>query len=110
MRRREEAAIRLMELAFLVEVTVRNAARKLSRAAIPAVSTFTHGHADLKSNKIQRTAENVNLLVAWQKYDFIGLTFYAYKMNRKVNYFGQASPLKSRYLLLGFVHLSVKLF
>ena len=60
MRRREEAAIRLMELAFLVEVTVRNAARKLSRAAIPAVSTFNHGHAVLKSNKIQRIAENVN--------------------------------------------------
>ena len=30
MRRREETAIRLMELAFLVEVTVRSAARKLS--------------------------------------------------------------------------------
>ena len=62
MRRREEAAIRLMELAFLVEVTVRNAARKLSRAAIPAVSTFTLGHAVLKNNKIQTNAENVNSL------------------------------------------------
>ena len=110
MRRREEAAIRLMELAFLVEVTVRNAARKLSRAAIPAVSTFTHGHADLKNNKNSENCRKCEFTVAWQKYDFIGLTFYAYKMNKKVNYFGQASPLKSRYLLLGFVHLSVKLF
>ena len=54
MRRREEAAIRLMELAFLVEVTVRNDARKLSWAAIPAVSTFTHDHAVLKNNKMQK--------------------------------------------------------
>ena len=61
----------------------------------PLSAQCQHSLMAMRSWKIIKSRE-----MAWQKYDFIGLTFWAYKMNGKINYFGQASPLKLRYLLI----------